>query len=103
MSKIKLALDVVEGLKDLANNIETLVRAMENDETSEESIATEVITTPTKQEPISTEMVRAALAEKSQSGKQLEVKALITKYGGSKLTDLNPACYEELLKEAEAL
>jgi hypothetical protein len=31
------------------------------------------------------------------------VKVLITNYGAKKLTDIDPACYEELLKEAEVL
>lgn len=96
MSKIKLALDVVEDLKSLANSLESLVKTMQvNEEPSkvEES----------KEEPISIERVRAVLAEKSQSGKQPEVKALITKYGAKKLTEIDPACYKDLLAEAEVL
>ncbi len=54
-------------------------------------------------QPIPIEKVRAVLAEKSQSGKQSEVKGLITKYGAKKLTDLDPAIYPQLLNEAEAL
>jgi len=55
------------------------------------------------EKPVSLEQIRAILAEKSQSGKQPEVKALITKFGAKKLTDIDPACYKELLQEAEAL
>lgn len=58
---------------------------------------------PPKEEPITIERVRAVLAEKSQSGKQPEVKALITKFGAKKLTAIDPAHYAELLKEAGAL
>lgn len=54
-----------------------------------------------KQIPI--EKVRAVLAEKSQSGKQSQVKDLITKYGAHKLPDVDPASYPQLLKEAEEL
>ena len=54
-------------------------------------------------EKITIEKVRAVLAEKSQSGKQPEVKALITKYGANKLTDIDPAKYADLLKEAEVM
>lgn len=53
--------------------------------------------------PITIEQIRAVLAEKSQSGKQPEVKGLITKFGAQKLTAIDPACYAEMLKEAEAL
>lgn len=52
---------------------------------------------------ITLEEVRGKLAELSRQGKQPEVKALISKYGANKLTDLEPSCYEELLKEAEVL
>ncbi|MBC2723230.1 DNA ligase [Desulfosporosinus sp.] len=53
--------------------------------------------------PIPIEKVRAVLAEKSQSGKQPQVKDLITKYGAKKLTDLDPAVFPQLLREAEEL
>lgn len=58
---------------------------------------------PSKTVAITIEQIRAVLAEKSQSGKQPEVKALITKFGAPKLTAIDPACYAEMLKEAEAL
>lgn len=56
-----------------------------------------------QEKPVAIEEIRTVLAEKSQSGKQPEVKALITKYGAKKLTDINPASYIDLLAEAEAL
>lgn len=105
MSKMKLALDVVEELRNLADSIESLVKAMEGDDTSDTSNTSTIsdVSDKPKEDQITTEMVRAALAEKSQAGKQMEIKALITKYGGNKLTDLDPSCYKELLKEAEVL
>lgn len=99
MSKIKLALDVVEDLRALAASIESLVTAMKSNESD---TAEENVETP-KVEIITLEKVRAVLAEKSQGGKQPAVKALITKYGARKLTDIDPSCYEELLKEASVL
>ena len=36
----------------------------------------------------------------SQSGKQAEVKALITRYGARKLSDIPQEKYPELLKDA---
>mgnify|MGYP006922478945 CR=1 FL=1 len=39
----------------------------------------------------------------AQSGFSAEVKALITKYGARKLSDIDPSQYESLLKEADAL
>ncbi|WP_422447908.1 hypothetical protein [Thermoanaerobacterium sp. DL9XJH110] len=52
---------------------------------------------------ITLEEVRAKLAALSQSGKQAQVKALITKFGAKKLTDIPPEKYPELLAEAEGL
>ena len=54
-----------------------------------------------KGKEIKIETVRAVLSQKTRSGKVKEVKELIKKYGADKLTALNPACYEKLLKEAE--
>jgi len=93
MSKIQLALNVFEDLKQLAGSLESLIKAIETEEETDS----------TDEKPITIEKVRAVLAEKSQSGKQPEVKALITKYGAKKLTDIDPACYKELLREAEVL
>ncbi|TLN00389.1 hypothetical protein FDZ73_19595 [bacterium] len=63
--------------------------------------------TPTPAEPatpttptVSLEEVRAKLAALSQSGKQAQVKELITKFGASKLTDIPAEKYSELLEEA---
>jgi len=52
---------------------------------------------------ITLEQVRAKLAEVSNAGKKNEVKALLTSYGVSKLTDLPTEKYSDLLAEAEAL
>ncbi len=54
-------------------------------------------------EAITLEEVRAKLAALSQSGKQAEVKALIQKYGASKLSEVPKEKYPELLKEAEEI
>jgi len=96
MSKTKLALEVVEDLRTLAVSIEALANAMQSSESDSPETAVEL----PKADPITIEKVRAVLAEKSQSGKQAQVKALITKFGANKLTDIDPDCYEQLLKEA---
>ena len=99
MSKVKLALNLVEDLRQLASSIEALANAMQ----SNESVPVETISEPLKADPITIEKVRAVLAEKSQGGKQPEVKALITKFGAKKLTDIDPGKYAELLVEAKVL
>ena len=52
---------------------------------------------------ISLEMVRAKLAALMQSGKQTDVKALLQKHGGEKLSDIPKDNYQALLEEAEAI
>lgn len=52
---------------------------------------------------IGLEDVRAVLAKLSQHGKTAEVKDLITKYGASKLSDVDEGKYKDLLKDAEGI
>lgn len=132
MSKIKLALDVVSDLKSLAESIETLVHAME---TNESSTTNEVAEEPTKkklkakatevEDPMTEEPelgevqgekkpapeekqptleeVRAAMADKSRDGQREAVKAIITKYGANNLSSMDPKHYASALKEVGEL
>ena len=63
---------------------------------------------PAKQEAppkpaVTLEQVRAVLAEKSVAGHRAEVQALIRACGADKLSAVDPAKYEALLKKAEVL
>ena len=49
------------------------------------------------------EDVRSVLARKSVEGHTAEVQALIRKYGADKLSQVDPAHYADLLREAEVL
>ena len=100
MSRIKLLLDVVEDLHSLADSIQTLAKAVEEGQThsiqAEDTVATAL-------EEITLEEVRAKLATLMQSGKQAEVKKLLKKHGGNKLSDVPKENYPALLKDAEAV
>lgn len=110
MNKTKIIQDIIVNLIGISNNLEALAETLnasiapeadlEKKETVEKKLSKDEVQ---KEKQPTLEEVRAILAKKSQSGKQPEVKALITKHGGNKLTDLDPACYEELIKEAEVL
>lgn len=52
---------------------------------------------------ITLEEVRAKLSNLSQSGKQKEVKALIKKYGATKLSEISKNQYPNLMKDAEEM
>ena len=43
------------------------------------------------------------LAKLSQHGKTAEVKDLLTKYGATKLSDVDEGKYKDLLKDAEEI
>jgi hypothetical protein len=60
---------------------------------------------PKKEEaPTATlEDVRKMLSTLSQSGKQSEVRQLIALYGATKLTEIDPANYQDLIDKAGAL
>lgn len=52
---------------------------------------------------VSLEDVRAVLVRKSTEGKREAVKALITKYGAERLSDIAPDAYAAMRQEAEGL
>lgn len=55
-------------------------------------------------EPVLTlEQVRAVLADKSRQGHTAEIRALLQKYGASKLSGIDPSHYKALLRDAEVL
>ena len=49
------------------------------------------------------EQVRAVLADKSRKGHTAEIRALLPKYGATKLSGIDPANYKALLADAEVL
>lgn len=62
--------------------------------------------TAPKPEPkpqLTLEQVRAVLADKSRAGHTAAIRELLLKYGASKLSEIDPANYEALLREAEVL
>ncbi len=128
MSRIKLLLDVIGDLRSLADSLQAVADAVEDDGTAEAemTVTKEPEETgkagktgkaakntakkdakPAKQEPeekpLTLEEVRAVLAEKSRSGHTEEVRALLNKHGADKLSEIDPVEYAALLAEAEVL
>ncbi|MCD8353402.1 MAG: DNA ligase [Clostridiales bacterium] len=58
---------------------------------------------PTPKPALTLEEVRAILARKSRAGHSVEVRALLQRYGATKLSQVEPEDYEALLREAEVL
>lgn len=118
MSKMKLLLDVVSDLRSLTDSLQAVADAMTQNEPAEvpaenagkktkkadTKAATEEAPSPAPEEkPLTLEEVRAVLAEKSRAGHTAEVKALLTKHGADKLSDIDPTKYPALLADAEVL
>ena len=56
-----------------------------------------------KEKTLSLEDVRAVMADKSRKGYTAEVKALLTKRGVNRLSDIDPKEYAALLAEVEVI
>lgn len=54
-------------------------------------------------EKLTLESVRAVLAEKSRAGHTADIRALLEKYGASKLSEIDPKKYKKLLEEVKVL
>lgn len=109
---IKIEADeLVKALNNLAhavNNLSASINAMAElsalkQQPEPEPAETEQPKQQEKQEEIPLETVRAKLAALSRSGKKDEVKALLQKFGASKLTDVPKEKYPELMAVAEEL
>ena len=53
--------------------------------------------------PLTLEVVRAVLAEKSRNGHTAKIRELLEKHGATKLSEIYPKKYAALLAEAEVL
>ena len=106
MSRMKLLLQVTEDVQSLADSLRELVEAMRSGEPEQ----VESVKSQPKKEPVEPEVkqpaleeVRGLLSRKSQEGKSSEVKALIEKFGASRLSEIQPENYLALMAEAEGL
>lgn len=110
-NKFNLLLDVVKLMHSLADGLEAVAYAFADSQeifVEAKEVSKPVETgQPTKQIAVektpSLADVRAVLAVKSQNGLTAEVKGLITKYGGSKLSDVDPKHYADIIRDAEVL
>ena len=104
--KYNLFLDAVRIIRSLADVFEAIAETYRDATVVEADAkvidAQEVKALPAEKE-VPLEDGRAGLGQKSQAGMTAEVRELITKYGGTRLSDIAPAQYKALLAEAEVL
>ncbi len=97
----QLLVMVAEDLRSLADCLQALSDAGADELTDEPK---EVSEEPVKKQPaITLEKVRGILADKSRNGHTAEVRAIIQKYGAERLSDIDPANYPAVIKDAEVL
>lgn len=106
MSRTKLALDVVQDLRSLANSLETLSKAMTGEEELPKDLlpkAQEKPAAATEEPRIALVELRAFVAERSTPENRPKIKAFLGKFGVAKLTELPEEHYAALKREVEAL
>ena len=105
MSKMAEMAQTIEDLRTAAASINAaadwLYQQFSGDD--DDAQATEALTKKKPKSELKLEDVRAVLAEKSRAGHTAEVRALLKKYGAAKLSEIDPANYEALMKDAEVI
>lgn len=106
MDKMKLIVDaaqlllkVAEDLRSLSDSVQAVCKLVTEGLSEESKVLPEKKTEPT----ITLEKVRGVLASKSQAGYTAEVRAIVTKYGASRLSDIDPKDFAAVLNDAEAI
>lgn len=96
MSRIKLLMEVKEDAENLASSVGSLLAALESDEEKEEVKAED-------DKIYKLEEVRKVLADKSRLGFTGAIKNLLEKHGATKLSEIDPSKYKDLLADVEKL
>lgn len=80
------------------------IQAPKEESKAEEAEPPKEDTKPEEEAPkVTKEMIRERLGSIMKAGKQKEVKALVAKYGASKVPDIKEEDYPAIYKEAEGL
>lgn len=104
MSELSLAVTELkrcgEALISISESLAALFSGNEDVQTADQP--NPEVSAPVEK-PITLEVVRAVLAEKSRAGHTAEVRTLLEKHGAAKLSEINPSEYPALLAESEVL
>lgn len=105
MSKMAEMAQTIEELRTAAASINAEADWLYQQFSGDDNEA-QVTKAPAKKETkpeLKLEDVRAVLAEKSRAGHTAEVRSLLKKYGAAKLSEIDSANYEALMKDAEVI
>lgn len=102
---VKQLLEMARQYRKLAKTIEDIIG--KGDEEIPKDVQPDLPfkeeTKPEAKPSISLEKVRGVLAGKSRDGFTAEVRELITRFGASRLSEIDPKDYEAVLREAEGI
>ena len=82
-------------INEVANTLAEMFSTASADETLDAAVSAEP--------QLTLEQVRAVLADKSRMGFTAEIRALLQKYGATKLSGIDPVNYKALVADAEVL
>lgn len=103
MSKMKLLLDVIQDMRNLADSLQAVAEAMLQNEPQETPPAKTEAPAAKPAKKVSMEQVRAVLAQLSHDGLTARVRAMLESYGAQKLSAVGSEHYAELLNKANEL
>ena len=107
MSKTNELSQVIDELRNTATSLlsvaDSLTDLFSGTGGSSEEVKQTTKPAKPKEKPLTFESVRAVLADKSRSGFTNEIKLLIEKYGATRLSDIDPKVYQDLLDEVKVL
>lgn len=96
MSRIKLLMEVKKDAENLASSVGSLLAALGSDEEKEE-------VKDESNKSYKLEEVRKVLANKSRLGFTGAIRNLLEKHGATKLSEIDPSNYKDLLADVEKL
>lgn len=104
MGKVNELSQLIEKLNRCGNTLIGISEELKNLFSGSEDAKTKTAEKALKEEKtLSLEDVRAVMADKSRKGYTAEVKALLTKRGVNRLSDIDPKEYAALLAEVEVI
>ena len=103
MGKTAEMASAIQELRDIAAKANDLANWLSEIFINQKADAEEAATVREPPPALTLEEVRGRLAEIDRAVGTDQVRALIHKFGGKKLSDLDPTCYAALMKEAELL
>lgn len=120
MKELKVALRIARELSEIADTLRKLTKEIESleEQKGEDKEVTEKAVhisdkqvsecngsekEASKAVELDIDTVRNILADISRRGKRDKVRSLISEFGGEKLTDLKPECYEALVERAKRI